>query len=127
MLTCFRFMIANCFQIRSFSCILMDPSNYQLKIHQISRFVAKCYVNVLRSAPDVEITMFSKVLPNRAQNVFSLTFSNFCRVRLEDFVDFARFHVFCAWFSTLQDRKLLSNPFIFLYFDGPEQFSTQNQ
>ena len=53
-----RFQHANCFQMRSFSWILVDPSNFQMKIHNISALGAQCYRNVARSAPDVKITLF---------------------------------------------------------------------
>ena len=51
----------------------MDPTNFRFKIHEISAIVAKCYLNVARSAPDMKIMEFCKVLPGRAQNLISHT------------------------------------------------------
>ena len=60
---------ANRFKTRSFSGFPIDPSNFRVKIHEISMLGAKRYLNVTRSAPDVKITLFCKVLPGRGQNV----------------------------------------------------------
>ena len=49
----------------------MDPTNFRFKIHEISAIGAKCYLNVAKSAPDMKIMEFCKVLPGRAQNVIS--------------------------------------------------------
>ena len=49
----------------------MDPTNFRFKIHEISAIGAKCDLNVARSAPDMKIMEFCKVLPGRAQNVIS--------------------------------------------------------
>ena len=53
----------------------MDPTNFRFKIHEISAIGAKCYLNVARSAPDMKITTFCKVLPERAQNANFHAFS----------------------------------------------------
>ena len=59
--------------MRSFSCIWIDPSNFQIKIQKKSALGAKCYRNVTRSAPGVKIIVFCKVLRRRAKsNVFLL-------------------------------------------------------
>ena len=47
----------------------VDPSNFHVKIHEISMLFAKCYLNVARSAPDMKIRVFWKALPKRDQNV----------------------------------------------------------
>ena len=47
----------------------MDPTNFRFKIHEISAIGAKCYLNVARSAPDMKIMEFCKVLLDRAQNI----------------------------------------------------------
>ena len=49
----------------------MDPTNFRFKIHEISAIGAKCYLNVAKSAPDMKIMEFCKVLRGRAQNVIS--------------------------------------------------------
>ena len=36
----------------------IDPINFELKIYEISALGAKCYLNVVRSAPDMKITTF---------------------------------------------------------------------
>ena len=77
-----RFKEAIRFKTRSFHGFSMDPSNFRMKIHEISALAAKRSLDVIRSAPDVKITLFRKVLPGRAQNVF---FLDFCRVPIEDF------------------------------------------
>ena len=46
----------------------MDPTNFRFKIHEISVLGTKCYLNVAKSAPDMKIMEFCKVLPGRAQN-----------------------------------------------------------
>ena len=51
-----RFQDANRFQMRSFSWIWMDPSNFRIKIRKISALGAKCYRNVTKSAPGVKVT-----------------------------------------------------------------------
>ena len=63
-----RFQQANRFKTRSFSGFGMDPSNFRMKIHEISALGAKRYRNVTKSVPDVKITLFCKVLLGRAQN-----------------------------------------------------------
>ena len=63
-----RFQEANRFETRSFSGFDMDPSNFRMKIHEISAFGAKRYRNVTKSVPDVKITRFCKVLYGRAKN-----------------------------------------------------------
>ena len=90
-----RFQEANGFQMRSFSCISMDPSNFRFKIHKISTLGAKCYLGVVKSVPDMKIRIFCKVLPGRGQNVNFHAFSKgtdrgFSRI----FVDFAFFNSF---------------------------------
>ena len=47
---------ANCYQMRSFSWILMDSSNFLVKIHKVSAIGVKCYLNVTRSVAGVKIT-----------------------------------------------------------------------
>ena len=64
-----RFQEANRIQIRSFCGFGMDPSNFRMKIHEISALAVKRYLNESRSVPDVKITFFRKVLPGRAQKV----------------------------------------------------------
>ena len=54
-----------------FATVCMDPTNFRIKILEISTLGAKCYLNVARSAPDMKIMEFCKVLPGRAQNVIS--------------------------------------------------------
>ena len=63
-----RFQEANRFETRSFSGFGMDPSNFRMKIHEISALNPKRYRNVTKSVPDVKITLFSKGLPGRGQN-----------------------------------------------------------
>ena len=57
------------FRYAHFLWFFMDPNNFRLKINEISMLGAKCYLNVLRSAPDMKIIEFCKVLPGRAQNM----------------------------------------------------------
>ena len=59
---------ANRFKTRSFSGFGMDPSNFWMKIHEISALGTKRYRNVTKSVPDVKIMLFCKVLPGRTQN-----------------------------------------------------------
>ena len=61
-----------------FATVCMDPTNFRIKILEISTLGAKCYLNVARSAPDMKITTFCKVLPERL-------FMHFLRVLIEDF------------------------------------------
>jgi len=61
---CFeRFQEANRIQIRLFYEFGMDPSNFRMKIHEISALGAKRYLNVTKIVPDVKIMFFCKVLP----------------------------------------------------------------
>ena len=62
------FQEANWFQMRSFSWIWMDPTNFRMKIHKISALGAKCNRYVTKSDPNVKITLFWKVPPRRARN-----------------------------------------------------------
>ena len=62
-----RFQKANCVKMHSFPWILVDPSNFRIKIFKISALVPKCYRNVARSALGVKIIWFCKVLAWRAQ------------------------------------------------------------
>ena len=59
----------NRIQIRSFCGFYTDPSNFRMKIHEISALAVKRYRHVAKSVPDVKITLFCKMLPGRAQNV----------------------------------------------------------
>ena len=52
----------------------IDPINFELKIHEISALGAQCYLNVVKSAPDMKIRIFWKALPKRGQNVISHSF-----------------------------------------------------
>ena len=81
-----RFKDAIRFKTRSFHGFSMDPSNFRMKFHEISALAAKRSLDVIRSAPDVKITLFRKVLPGRAQNVIFY----FCSVPIEDFRWFSR-------------------------------------
>ena len=47
----------------------MDPTNFRVKIHEISALGAKRDLNVARSAPDVKISLFGKVLPELSKIV----------------------------------------------------------
>ena len=69
-----RFKEAIRFKTRSFHGFSMDPSNFRMKIHEISALAAKRSLDVIRSDPDVKITLFRKVLPGRAQNVIFFGF-----------------------------------------------------
>ena len=62
-----RFQEANRFETRSFSGFGMDPSDFRMKIYEISALGPKRYRNVIKSVPDVKTTLFCKVLPGRAQ------------------------------------------------------------
>ena len=53
----------------------MDPINFRVKIHEISTPGAKCYVDVVKNIPDMEIRTFRKVLPGRGQNTNFYAFS----------------------------------------------------
>ena len=64
-----RFQEANRIQIRSYYEFGSDPSNFRMKIHEISALAVKRYRNVAKSVPDVKITLFCKVLPGRAQKL----------------------------------------------------------
>ena len=77
-----RFQEAIRVKCRSFHGFGMDPSNFRMKIHEISALGAKRDLGVARSAPGVKIAVFCKVLPGRAQNSI---FHHFCRVFIEDF------------------------------------------
>ena len=57
---------SKCVHLNGF-CV--DPSNFQVKIHEIPMLFAKCYLNVAKSAPDMKIRVFWKALPKRGQNV----------------------------------------------------------
>ena len=46
----------------------IDPINFELKIHEISALGGNRYLNVVRSAPDMKIALFCKVLPGRVPN-----------------------------------------------------------
>ena len=68
----------------------MDPSNFRLKIYEISTLGAKCYLDVAKSVPDMKIRVFWKVLPGRGQNTNFHAFSKgtdrgFSRI-FDDFV-----------------------------------------
>ena len=65
-------MAGNCVH---FTTVCMDPTNFRIKILETSTLGAKCYLNVARSAPDMKITTFCKVLPERAQNANFHAFS----------------------------------------------------
>ena len=85
-------MASKCVHFPAFS---MDPSNFRLKIHEISTLGAKCYLDVVKSVPDMKIRIFCKVLPGRSQNAKFYAFSKgtdrgFSRI----FVDFAFFESF---------------------------------
>ena len=78
-----------------FRALFMDPSNFWFKIHEISMLGAKCYLDVVKNVPDMELRTFCKVLPGRGQNANFHAFSNgidrgFSRI----FVDFAFFKRF---------------------------------
>ena len=47
----------------------MHPSNFRMKIHEISVLGAKRYRNVTKIIPDVKIARFCKMLHGRAQNL----------------------------------------------------------
>ena len=64
-----RFQEANRFKWRSFHGFRMDPSNFRMKIHEISALTTKRYLDVTKTVPDVKITLFCKVLPGRAQKL----------------------------------------------------------
>ena len=65
-------MVSKCVH---FATVCMDPTNFRIKILEISTLGAKCYLNVARSAPDMKIKTFCKVLPVRAQNANFHAFS----------------------------------------------------
>ena len=95
----------------------MDPINFRFKIHEISAIRAKCYLNVARSAPDMKIMEFCKVLPGRAQNMISHAFLNSpFREFSVIFVDFTILLYFSTSFWTLQGSKLHPDTFIFSDF-----------
>ena len=48
-----------------FDGFCVDPSNFRVKIHEISMLFAKCYLNVAKTAPDMKIRAFWKALPRR--------------------------------------------------------------
>ena len=58
-----RFKEAIRFKTRSFHGFSMDPSNFRMKIHEISALTTKRYLDVTKTVPDVKITLFCKVLP----------------------------------------------------------------
>ena len=53
-----RFQEANGCETRSFSGFCMRPSNFRMKIHEISALGAKRYRNMTKTVPDVKITLF---------------------------------------------------------------------
>ena len=48
-------MASNCVHFAGFR---MDPTNFLVKIHEISTPGAKCYLDVANSAPDMKIYIF---------------------------------------------------------------------
>ena len=110
-----RFEVPNRFETRSFSGFGMDPSNFRMKIHEISALSPKRYRNVIKSVPDVKSTLFCKVLPGRAQNCI---FADFCRILIDDFRRFSRIFTYLIVFVHRFERFQEANRFETRSFSG---------
>ena len=92
----------------------MDPSNFRMKIHEISALAAKRSLDVIRSAPDVKITLFRKVLPGRAQNVIFWIFVGYRSRISDDFRGFSHISSFLRVILNGSKKQIASKHVHFL-------------
>ena len=104
-------------------------SNFRVKFHESSALEAKCYLKVIRCAPNVKIQFFAKETWTCSKQYISFSSVGYSSRIRNDFRGSSTVERFCACFRSLPGCKLLPHAFIFMDLDGWEaglRFSEEN-
>ena len=116
-----RFQEANRIQIRSFCGFGMDPSNFRMKIHEISALAAKRYLNVSTKRSGRENRGFSQsVTWTCSKRDFSSIFVGYSSRIFDDFHGFSQISSFLHIVLNASRRQIYQNTFILGILYGSE-------